>query len=114
MSAGVVEQSADVVVAGNHLTDSLTIKQFQLAVAVAFPQPLLCFQMPHLPGGERGEHPAVLQVALDVVAFDPLADDPAALEGHLPHQCGGVRAGTALDHIDVAAITVDDLPAVAA
>ncbi|MNY07037.1 hypothetical protein D3C86_1398210 [compost metagenome] len=90
MSAAVVEQSADVVVAGYHPTDSLTIEQFQLGVAVALPQSLLCFQMLHLPGGERGEHPAVLQVALDVVAFDPLADDPATLEGHLPHQRGGL------------------------
>ncbi|MNR40522.1 hypothetical protein D3C85_1588190 [compost metagenome] len=70
--------------------------------------------MPHLLRVEGGEYASVLQVALDVVAFDALTNDPSTLESHLSQQCCCVQGGAALDHVDVAAITVDDLPAVAA
>ncbi|MNZ70003.1 hypothetical protein D3C78_883210 [compost metagenome] len=112
MPAAVVQQAADVVVAGNHVADCLAIEQFQLSVAVALPEALLGRQMPHLLRVEGGEYASVLQVALDVVAFDALTNDPSTLESHLSQQCCCVRGGAALDHVDVAAITVDDLPAV--
>src|SRR5690606_8119706 len=69
--------------------------------------------MVHLPGIEGSEYATVLQVAVDAVARDSLSNDPPALERHRADQSGCVRAGAALDGIDIAAITVNDLPAVA-
>ncbi|MNQ82802.1 hypothetical protein D3C85_978650 [compost metagenome] len=83
-------------------------------MAVALPQLLLGLQVLHLLLGERSEHAAVLQVALDVVLLDAVADDAAALERHLAHQLGMLGVGGALNHVDVAAIAVHDLAAVAA
>ncbi|MNN74772.1 hypothetical protein D3C81_1910050 [compost metagenome] len=68
--------------------------------------------MTHLLGGHRGEHATVLQIALNVVPGDPLTNDPATLERHLPQQLSLLGTDRALDHINVAAIAVDDLPAI--
>ena len=81
---------------------------------VALPELLLPLQMGHLSGGEGGEHAAVLQVAADAVAGDEFAQDASALEGHLADPAGLFGGEAAFDHVDVAAVAVDDLPAVAA
>ncbi|MNG42164.1 hypothetical protein D3C84_1318440 [compost metagenome] len=48
------------------------------------PQPLLGFQVPHLLGSDGREYAAILQVALDIIFGNPLANDPSTLERHLP------------------------------
>ncbi|MCY1363949.1 hypothetical protein D9M69_507320 [compost metagenome] len=108
-----VQHAADIVVGGDDFTDALGVQQFQLVVAEAFPELLLGFQVTHLLLGEGCEYTAVLQVALDVVLLDAVANDAAAFEGHVGHQPGVLRIRGALDSIDVAAVAVDDLAAVA-
>ena len=79
----------------------------------ALPKTLLRFQVTHLLGCQGSEHTAVLQVALNVVLGYALANDPATLESHLSEQLRLLRPNGAFDHIDVTAITVNDLPAIA-
>lgn len=114
MAATHVQQPADIVVTGHDLANATLVQQLQLCMAVALPQAFLRLQMVHVLAVECREHAAVLQVALDLVLGDPLANDPAALERHLPQQLRLLRADAALDHINVTAVAVDDLPAIAA
>ena len=107
-----VEHAADVLIAVHDFTDATLIHQLKLRMTETFPQALLGFQMAHLLGGDGGEHATVLQVALDIIFGDPLTNDPPTLERHLPQQLSLLGADTALDHIDIAAIAVDDLATV--
>ncbi len=113
VAAAHVKHATYIVVGRHHLADALGVHDLQLVVAVAFPQLFLRAQVIHLLLGEGGEHPAVLQVALDTVAGHALADDAPAFEGHLAEQLRFALADGALDHVDVAAVAVDDLAAVA-
>ncbi|MNO85905.1 hypothetical protein D3C76_772890 [compost metagenome] len=113
VAAAHVEHAADVAVGSDDFTDAFGVHQFQLGVAEALPELLLRLQVAHLLGAECGEHATVLQVALDVVLGDALANDAAAFEGHLAEQLRLLRADGAFDDVDVAAIAVDDLTAVA-
>ncbi|MCY1526586.1 hypothetical protein D9M68_616200 [compost metagenome] len=114
VAAAHVQHAADVIVGRGDFTNALGVQHLQLGMTVALPQLLLRLQMLHLLRGEGCEHAAVLQVALDVVLLDAVADDAAALERHLAHQLGMPGVGGALDHVDIAAIAVHDLAAVAA
>src|SRR5690606_15039786 len=113
MAALAVQHTADVALAGHYITDALAVQQLQVGVAVALPQALLLLQVAHLPGGEGGEHAAILEIAGNAVATDPLADDAGALEGHLADQPRLAWLQALFDHIDVAAVAVDDLAAIA-
>src|SRR5471030_3213399 len=108
-----VEHAADILVAAHHFTDALLVQQLKLRVTEALPQTLLGFQMTHLLGRDGGEHTAVLQVALDIIFGDPLTNDPPTFKRHLPQQLSLFRADTALDHINVTAIAVNDLATIA-
>lgn len=112
MPAAHVEHAALIQVTGDDFANATLIQQFQLGVAVALPQALLRLQMAHLLAGDGSEHSAILQVALDLILGDPLTNDPAAFEGHLAKQLSLLGADTAFNHINVAAIAVDDLPTV--
>src|SRR5699024_4512047 len=71
------------------------------------------FEFAHLAPVECREHAAAAQVAIDLVAGGPLADDVAALEGHGAER-GRCRFAVAPgDDVDIAAVAVDDLAAVA-
>ncbi|MNP49741.1 hypothetical protein D3C76_1439480 [compost metagenome] len=109
-----VQHAADVTVAGHHFTDAFLVHQLQLVVAKALPQALLRLQVAHLLGGQGGEYATVLEIALDVVLGDTLTNDAPAFERHMAEQLCLLGADGALDHVDVTAITVDDLAAVAA
>src|SRR5690606_3429582 len=89
------------------------IQQLQLGIAVALPELFLSLQMAQLPGSEGGKHAAVLEVAVDAVPFDALADDARALESHQPELLRLFWRYTALYHVNIAAVAVDDLSAVA-
>jgi len=69
--------------------------------------------MVHLLLVESSKHAAVFQVAPNVVAGDPIADDPSAFKCHFADQLGGRLADAALNAVEVSAVAVDDLPAVA-
>ncbi|MNZ70504.1 hypothetical protein D3C78_888440 [compost metagenome] len=107
-----VQHPADVLITRHHFANAALIHQLELGVAESLPQALLRLQMTHLLGGHRGEHATVLQIALDVVPGDPLTNDPATFKRHLPQQLSLLGADCALDDIDVAAIAVNDLPAI--
>ncbi len=114
MAAGHVQQTTDVLIAGHNFVDPALVHQFQVGMAVAFPEPLLGFQVRQLLAGQRRKHTAVLQVALNAVAGNPVTNDGRTLKCHLPQQLRLARPDGALDHVDVTAVTVDDLPAVTA
>ncbi|MNJ53954.1 hypothetical protein D3C77_493730 [compost metagenome] len=108
-----VEHSADIVVAGDHLANGLAIEQLQVLITVALPEPLLRLQMIHLLGGERREYPAVLQIALDAIAGHAIANDAPTFKRHLADQLGFFCRNTVFHGVDVTAVAVDDLPAIA-
>ncbi|MNN61738.1 hypothetical protein D3C81_1769890 [compost metagenome] len=88
------------------------IHQLELSVAESLPQTLLGLEMTHLLGSHGGEHATVLQIALNVVGGNPLANDPSTLERHLTQQLCLLGAHGALDHIDITAVAVNDLSTV--
>ena len=61
----------------------------------------------------RGEDAARAVVALDVVVLYALTDDVGAFEDHAAEDFGGLVAVALFDDIDVAAVGVDQLTAVA-
>lgn len=63
---------------------------------------------------QRGEDAAGAVVAVDGVAADAAADDLRAFKHHAAEQAGAFRAVALFNHIDVAAVRVDQLAAVAA
>ncbi|MNQ99264.1 hypothetical protein D3C85_1149900 [compost metagenome] len=114
MTAAHVEHAADILVRRHDFTDATLVHQLQLGVAEALPQTLLRFQVAHLLGGEGGKHTTILQVALDIIFSDAFTDNTPALEGHLAEQLCLLGADGTFDHVDVTAVAVDDLAAVAA
>ncbi|MND64867.1 hypothetical protein D3C80_562150 [compost metagenome] len=114
VAAAHVQHAADVAVACDYFTDALLVHQLELVVAKAFPQALLRLQVAHLFRGDGCEHATVFQVALDIVLGDTLTNDAATFECHLAQQLCLLGADGALDHVDVTAVAVDDLAAVAA
>jgi len=82
-------------------------------MAETLPRLLAVLQIAHLLVGEGGEETAGLQVAVDIVFGNTLADDIAALEAHAHNGIGGILAIAGFDGIVIAAVAVDDLPAVA-
>src|SRR5690606_26101049 len=59
-----------------------------------------------------GKNTAILQVALNTVTRHAITNDAAALKRHLADQLGFFDRHTVFYGIDVAAVTVDDLPAI--
>src|SRR5690606_40796983 len=112
MTALFVDHSTYIVVAGDHVANGIAIEQFQVLVAVALPESLLCLQMVHLLRGKCGKNTAILQVALNTVTRHAITNDAAALKRHLADQLGFFDRHTVFYGIDVAAVTVDDLPAI--
>ncbi|MNS94424.1 hypothetical protein D3C72_1286410 [compost metagenome] len=113
MAATLVEQGADVAIACHHLAHPVGIEQLQLVVAPLLPALILRLEFVKLLLGLGGKDPALLQIALDVVAFDPLADDLAPFKQHGTEQPGLIRRAIRFYGVDVAAVGVDDLAAVA-
>ncbi|MNY40067.1 hypothetical protein D3C86_1747880 [compost metagenome] len=114
MATAHVQHAADIVVGRRNFANAFGVQNFELGVTKALPQLLLGFQMTHLLLGDGCEYATILQVALDVVLLDAVANDAAALEGHVGHQFGVLWVSGALDRIDVAAVAVHDLATVAA
>ena len=114
VTAAHVEHAADVAVRRPRPRGCALVHQFQLVVAETLPKALLRFQVAHLLAGERGENAAVLQVALDVVLGRALANDTPASKAMWPSSWACLGAHSAFDHVDVAAVAVDDLATVAA
>ncbi len=75
MAAALVEQGADVAIARHHLAHPLGIEQLQLLIAPLLPARLLRLELVELLLGLGGKDAPLLQIALNVVALDPLADD---------------------------------------
>ncbi|MNC07617.1 hypothetical protein D3C75_551700 [compost metagenome] len=75
---------------------------------------MLCLELVELLLGLGGKDTALLQIALDVVALDPLADDVSPLKQHGAEQPGLIRRAVRFYGVDVTAVGVDYLAAVAA
>lgn len=114
MAAALVEQGADVAIARDQLAHTLGIEQLQLVVAPLLPAGVLGFELVQLLLGLGSKDAPLLQIALDVVALDPLADDLAPFKQHGTEQPGLIRRAVRFYGLDVAAVGVDDLAAVAA
>src|SRR5690606_16309067 len=89
------------------------VQQLDPVVTVAPPECLLLLQRLELTVVHGGKHPSILEVAIDSVATNPLTDDLPAFEGHFPQQARLPRPHLLLHHIQIAAVAVDYLPAVA-
>ncbi len=114
MATAHVQQAANIAFACDACPDAAFVEQLQLRVAVALPQALLRLQMVHLPGRQRRKYTAVLEIALDAIARHTVADDTSPFECHGAQKLRLLGADGLFDDVDVTAITVDDLPAVAA
>ncbi len=108
-----VEQATDVGVGADFATNVSRVEHLQIAVAVAFPTALLLGQTVELFLVHRCEDTARAVVAFDVVFLDARTDDVGAFEDHAAENFCGLVAVALFDHIDVAAVGVDQLPAVA-
>lgn len=108
-----IQHATNIDVAGHMLLECLAVEQLQAIVSIACPQGLLGLEMLHLLRVQGCENAAVLEVAVDAVALDPLADDAGPFEGHLAHQGSRIGCCGALDGVDIPAVAVDDLPAIA-
>ena len=113
VSAAVVNRAADIAIGVYNFAQLLFIKHFNLVVAIARPKFLLRFEVVHLFGIEGGKYPTVFQITLDVITRDALTNDAVAFKRHLANQARAVRVGLFFDHINVARITIDQLPAIA-
>ena len=114
MAAAVVEQGADVAVAVHFATNRLSVQQLQLRVAVALPVGFLFFQRLQLFVIHRHEQAARAIIALDLVALDTFANNIAAFEHHAAEHFSGIRAVVFFNHVDIAAVGVNQLTAIAA
>ncbi|MNX75034.1 hypothetical protein D3C86_1064920 [compost metagenome] len=108
-----VQQAADVGIGTDFALDVGRVEHFQVLVAVAFPALLLLGQALELLLVHRREDAAGAVVALDVVVLYALTDDVGAFENHAAEDFGGLVAVALFDDIDVAAVGVDQLAAVA-
>ncbi len=113
MSAAVIQQRAGVAVAGHFTANGVGVQQFQLFIAVAFPVLFLLFECGELFIIHRHKQTAGAVVAVNLITFDTFADDLTTFEHHAAEHTGGVHAVAFFDHIDVAAVGVHKLPAVA-
>ncbi|MNG68932.1 hypothetical protein D3C79_272800 [compost metagenome] len=114
MAAVAVQQPPHIAFAGYLAPDCLLVQQFQSGIAIAPPVGLLVFQRTQLFRVQRGEDTAGAIVAGDGVLIDAVADNLRAFEHHAAKHGCGICAVTRLDHIDIAAVGVDYLTAVAA
>ena len=113
VSAAVVNRAADITIGVYDFAQLFFIEHFNLVVAITRPEFLLRFEVLHLFGIEGGEHPTVFQITLDVVSRNALTNDAIAFKRHLANQARAVRVGLFFDHINVARVTIDQLPAIA-
>ena len=113
MPTAVIQQRTSVAIAGYFTANGVSIQQLQLFIAVAFPVLFLLFECGELFIIHRHKQAAGAVVAVNLIAFDTFADDLATLEHHAAEHTGGVHAVAFFDHVDVAAVGVHKLPAIA-
>ena len=113
MPTAVIQQRTSVAIAGDLAANSVGVQQLQLFIAVAFPVLFLLFQSRELFIIHRHKQAAGAVIAVNLITFDTFADDLAAFEHHAAEHTGGVHAVAFFDHVDVAAVGVHKLPAVA-
>ena len=113
MPAAVIKQRAGIAIAGDLAANGVGVQQFQLFIAVAFPVLFLLFKCGELFIIHRHKQAAGAVVAVNLITFDALADDLAAFKHHAAEHTGGVHAVAFFDNVDVAAVGVHKLPAVA-
>ena len=113
MAAGGVEKPALVELRADVIAQGRLVEHHLVVDAEALPVLLPRLQLAHMRGRDRGEDVALLQVAIDAVARDPLADDLAALLHEAGHECRGVAAIALLDGRERGVEPVDDLAAIA-
>ena len=113
MPTAVIQQRTSVAIAGYFTANGVSVQQLQLFIAVAFPVLFLLFECGELFIIHRHKQTAGAVVAVNLIAFDTFADDLATLEHHAAEHTGGVHAVAFFDHVDVAAVGVHKLPAIA-
>ena len=113
VSAQTVDHAAGIAV-GLHVSGDLVLADhFEPGVTVFLPVRLVSRHLADLLVRERRKEATLHETAVDLVCRDPVADDLAALERHgseLHRLVGAIPPG---DRLQVAAVAVDDLAAVA-
>ena len=113
MPTAVIQQRTGIAIAGYFTANGVGVQQFQLFIAVAFPVLFLLFKCGELFIIHRHKQAAGAVVAVNLITFDTFADDLTTFEHHAAEHTGGVHAVAFFDHVDVAAVGVHKLPAVA-
>ena len=113
MPTAVIQQRTSVAIAGDLAANSVGVQQLQLFIAVAFPVLFLLFECGELFIIHRHKQTAGAIVAVNLITFDTFADDLATLEHHAAEYTGCIHAVAFFDHVDVAAVGVHKLPAIA-
>ena len=113
MPTAVIQQRTSVAIAGYFTANGVGVQQLQLFIAVAFPVLFLLFECGELFIIHRHKQAAGAVVAVNLITFDTFADDLTTFEHHAAEHTGGVHAVAFFDHVDVAAVGVHKLPAIA-
>ena len=114
MSAARVVESRAVALRREQRLHFGAFQESQLPIAVAILQlPLLRQQVRALPLLDRDVHLAPVQVAIDRVPLDAIADQPQTLDGDVPHPPGILEADLLLELVLAAGIAGDRLAAAA-
>ena len=113
MPTAVIQQRTGIAIAGYFTANGVGVQQFQLFIAVAFPVLFLLFKCGELFIIHRHKQAAGAVVAVNLITFDTFADDLTTFEHHAAEHTGGVHAVAFFDHVDVAAVGVHKLSAIA-
>jgi hypothetical protein len=114
MAAAVVDQASQIAVAAEYAAQATLVEQLHVGVAMVRPQLPGCLQSPQLAGIAGDEYPAGTIVAVDPVALDQGANDLPSLEHHGAEGPGSSGAMALSDGVDIPAVAVDHLAAIAA
>ena len=113
MTTAMIEQGADITIAVDLTADGIGIQQLQLVVTVALPVGFLLFQSFQLFVVHRHKQAAGAIVALNLIALDTFADDLATFKHHAAEHSCRVRSVGFFNDVNIAAIGVNQLAAVA-
>ncbi|CAH0199468.1 hypothetical protein SRABI106_01497 [Rahnella aquatilis] len=107
-----IQQPADITVGGDFAPHGGFIQQGQFSMAVTVPQFLLVAQFRKLACTQRGKNTAGAIVTVDGILIDALTDDVRPFKHHAAEHISGLPSVAVFNHINIAAVRVDHLPAV--
>ena len=114
VAAKAIDHAAGIAGGVNILVHILLCDHLETTVPVAFPVLLVRLHLTDLFFREGSEEAPVNQVALDAILRHPVTDDLPTLQRHLSKLGGFLLAVAAGDGLEIPAVAIDDLAAIAA